>query len=748
MGRERELEELRRLLGAVRVLTLTGPGGVGKTRLAMEAAVRAEREQPDSVCLVELAALSDPLLLPQTVARSLGLQEDPSRTPTEHLLDALRDRRLLLILDNCEHLLAACSQLVEGLIGACPGVIVLTTSREPLRASGETVWQTPPLSLEASPANPASEAVALFAERARARLPGFELNPQNRGAVAELCRRLDGLPLPIELAAARANVLTPEQLASELDEHLAVLGRMDAPARHQTLEAMLGWSHSLLSETEKRVFRRLAVFSGGGCIEGVEAVCGEGLTRAELLDVLSGLVDKSLLCVRPRAGEMHYLFLETVRSYAWQKLREAGEDSEYRDRHLAWYCELAARWRHAFLRPDASLLTERQEARLDNFRAALDWARTEPRHHLVGLQLAADVEWFWHGVCRVGEGQQRLLDWLSIPLTMASRDAQRARVWAEIACGQICIYRVDLVQSRAHLETGLRLAQELGDVAATARALTFLGIVQTYTGDLAGARSSLEQAVRTGRELGDPVTSYFAIHGLAQVHQFLGDAAKAAELDSEGLHLAESHGSPGLIGISSQRLGQAKLRCGDVPAAEAAFRESLRRTYDWAGKVNAPYAFDGLACAAAARNQAERAWRLRGAAAALREAIGAGLNPTESAGIDRWCEPARIAIGAETAQRAWQEGFNLPLDEAIAYALTPEQGCSDAAPMLTERQQEILRLLAGGWSNQQIASALVLSVRTVERHVDDIYRKLGVHTRVEAARRAISLGLAPPALPS
>src|SRR5215207_2916670 len=408
VGREREVVEVKRELAMTRLLTLTGAGGSGKTRLALEVAKDLLGTYPDGAWLIELAALSEEVLVPQAVAAALGMREQPGRPLTDTLVDALRENKMLLVLDNCEHLIDAVAQLAETLLGSCPGLRVLATSREAFSIVGESVWQVPSLSVPDS-RHPSTveymagfESVRLFVERARRRASAFVLTPRNVRAVVEICWRLDGIPLAIELAAARARVLSVEQIAERLDDcfRLLTVGSRTALLRHRTLRATIDWSYELLSEDERRLFRRLAVFAGGFTLEMAEAICsGENLKEDEVLDLLSHLVEKSLVVVQELSGEMRYRLLETVRQYGWEKLEESGEVDPIRRRHANFFLALAQeiepRIEPKIHNADRHMWLERLEIEHGNLRAALRWAVDMGKAE-TGLRLASALFWFWH----------------------------------------------------------------------------------------------------------------------------------------------------------------------------------------------------------------------------------------------------------------------------------------------------------------------------------------------------------------
>jgi predicted ATPase/transcriptional regulator with XRE-family HTH domain len=473
IGRARELAAVKQRFSSARLLTLTGPGGCGKTRLALQAAAELADKFADGVCFVELAPLGDPRLVPQSVASALGVREEPTRPLPVTLIDTLHRRQLLLVLDNCEHLIAACAELAHILLSACPQLHVLATSREVLGVAGEMAWRVPPLA-SPDPQRPVPvehllqyEAVQLFVERARTVQPTFTVTERNAAAVAQVCHRLDGIPLAIELAAARVKVLTVEQIAARLDDRFRLLtgGSRIALPRQQTLQAAIDWSYDLLSEPERRLWRRLSVFAGGWTLEAAEAVCaGAGLDAAEVLDRLTSLVDKSLVTVDAMAGEARYRLLETIRQYGREKLERSGEAAVIRRQHLEWHVGLAERAEPELTGPDQAVWLEKLEAEHDNLRAALEWSQVEAQGEQIGLRVAAALWRFWlvHGHLR--EGRR----WLEGMLAGSPEAWPAVRAKALYGAGALAEDQGDYAAARAFFAESLALRRELLDAGAFA----------------------------------------------------------------------------------------------------------------------------------------------------------------------------------------------------------------------------------------------------------------------------------------
>jgi predicted ATPase/DNA-binding XRE family transcriptional regulator len=580
VGRERELAEVRRQLDAARLVTLTGSGGVGKTRLALEAARAADGDYPAGVWLVELASLADPALVPRAVAVALGVHELPEhrgRTPTEALAAWLAAKALLLVLDNCEHLIDACATLVERLLRAAPRLRVLATSREPLGIAGEQAWPTPALALpDLGSLPPAArlgqvEAVRLFAERASCAAPRFALSEHNAAAVAAICWRLDGLPLAIELAAARVAALPPAEIAARLDDRFALLtgGSRTAPPRQQTLRATLDWSYDLLDEAERALLRRLAAFAGGFTLAAAEVVvAGEGVVEGDVLDLLTRLVTKSLVQVEDQGETARYRLLETVRAYGWRRLREAGETDLAQRRHAAWCAALAEQAEPALDTRDQLGWLACLDAEQDNLRAALAWSlEHDPA---INLRLAAGLTRYWLLRGRSAEGR----DWLGRRLARAPAPAaDRARaLWC---AGQLAAEQVDFTIARARFEECLRLSRAAGDGRLAARSLNYLASIAAGHGDSPVARSLLEEGLTLIRPTGDRYGLAQILWDLADSARRAGDVARAEALTAEALALARQLGERELLSASLWRLGLGALANGDLAAAQALFEEGL-----------------------------------------------------------------------------------------------------------------------------------------------------------------------------
>jgi non-specific serine/threonine protein kinase len=710
VGRERELAALAALLGGEphpegsrpRLVTLTGPGGVGKTRLALRAAGEALDATgagggpfPDGAWLVELAPLADPALAPSAVARALGIREAVGRPPVEALGDHLWDKRLLLVVDNCEHLLPGVAPLVAALLGASPGLTVLATSRESLRLAGEHRFEVPPLRLP-DPVDPTrppapealsrSEAVALFVARATAVAPDFAVTGEDAPAVAELCRRLDGLPLALELAAARVRVLPPPALLARLDRRLAVLtaGRRDAPARQQTLRATLDWSHALLAPQEQDLFARLAAFAGGCTLEAAETVCGPGLDPpGGVLDGLGSLVAKSLLRQEAgSAGEPRFGMLETVREYALERLEQRGGGDAARQAHAAYFLDLAERAAQASVKGTYGGWTswlERLEQERDNLRAALRLAAHgakggDPEAARRGLRLAVALADFWSSRGPVAEGRE----WLTVLLAASGYQTDAAlRADALVAASDLSAAQGappdDLAAARAWCAEALAIYRRKGDPGGIARALFTLGGLAGARDELDAARALLEESLEPARAAGDAHGAGVALLQLAAVARLQGRYAEARALSARGLALWREAGDRWHVADSQCQLGLLACAEGAPSRARAPLREATALRRELLDQHGLAESLDAHAAVAAARAEPQRALRLAGAAGALRDTLGGSPWPGVRRELAAWLRPARRALGAEAAAAAWAEGQAMPLEQAVADALEDPQ---------------------------------------------------------------------------
>ncbi|MDQ4126390.1 MAG: LuxR C-terminal-related transcriptional regulator [Actinomycetota bacterium] len=751
VGRGREISELRRLLlEDYRLLTLTGPGGCGKTRLALAVATEMAEDFEDGAWWVGLASLSGPTLMSQAVAQALRVREAPTRTLLEVLVEHLESMEMLLVLDNCEHLVEGCANIADTLLRACPNLKILATSREALGIVGERVMVVPSLSLpdadEPLPALAGHEAVRLFVDRARAVDSTFRLTEKNAPHVARLCRKLDGIPLALEFAAARARMLSAEQILKRLEDPLKLLtaGGRTADPRHRTLRATLEWSYELFSEPERTLFGRLSVFAGGFTLEAAEAVgAGDDVEEGEVLDLLSGLADKSMVATEPSPGSgdaPRYRMLEPVRQYGLERLEEGGEAETTRRQHARHFLELAEEAEPELRRTRQAEWLERLETEHDNLRAALSWA-LERREAELGLRLGAALGEFWSLRGYLSEGRR----WLEAVLKSGGAPAAaRAKVLARL--GRITWGQGDYERSVALQEEGLALYRRLGDRVGLAAALRTLGMAEMHRNELGRARTLLEEAVTLERASEDTAGLARSLPMLGLVAVVRHDHERARALCEESLALAREAGDDYAIGFS---LVVGALACsgrGDYRRAQALLEEGLELA--WRLKImhltvvhlHASAALAGL------QGQAVRSARLWGAAEALREGLGIHLSPLERSHYAPHIDAARARLGEAWWEAAWAEGRAMAPQQTVEYALgkapPPANPATASYPAgLSAREAEVLRLVAKGLTNAGVAKELFISPRTVNRHLNSIYAKLGKSSRQGAARFAIDHGL-------
>ena len=754
VGREKERAEVKRLLEETRLLTLTGSGGSGKTRLALAVASEHLEGFEDGVWMIELASLADPSLVAQALASALGVREQPGRSLSESLSDYLASKKLLLVLDNCEHLIEACAELAEALLRYSPELRVLATSREALGITGEVAWPVPSLSLPDLrrlpdiESLPEYESARLFVERAVAANPTFTVTEQNAPAVAQVCYRLDGIPLAIELAAARTKVLSVEEVADRLDDCFRVLsagGRTARPRQH-TLHATMDWSHDLLSDEERTLFRRLSVFAGGFSLEAAETVCvGGDAERDEVLGLLSRLVDKSLVVAREEGGETRYRLLETVRQYGSERLSESDEAAEFRERHAGYYLTLAEEAEPELKGEGQLTWLERLEREHDNLRASMRWLLERGE-----LEAAARLGWalwlFWGIRAHFAEGRRSMEQALTPEGSVAMPESVRAQ--ALFVVGMMANYQGDHLSAEPPIEESLGLFRKLEDKSGTAWALSNASIAAIGLGRQQQAISLIEESVDLFLDVGEKWGASIQFCFLAVAWRDRGDHGRAKPLAERGLALSREVGER--QGISSVLYTLATLAQAerDHERAKDLFEEGLKLSAELGNEADIAHCLEGLASTAGAEGRIERAARLWGAEEALLGNIEAAVYtyvPERSLHRLR-VDAARTRLGEEAFEAAWSEGRAMSPEEAVGYALeqeaTPQRTTPEPYPAgLSAREAEVLGLVAGGLTNAEVAEKLFLSSRTVGWHLSSIYRKLGSHSRTEAARFASEHGL-------
>ena len=745
VGRESELAQARHLLGHNRLLTLTGPGGCGKTRLSIALAARVMGAFPEGVRFVPLAAISDASLVPVSIAQGMGLQDSRDGPLLEHLSGYLGDRKLLLVLDNFEHVLAA-GEFVQELLAGSTQLRILVTSRSPLHLSGEQEFPVPALRVPEPGREPLVTAVAacesaqLFAARAAALAPGFAIDEQNTGAIAGIVERLDGLPLAIELAAARVKLLPPPAILARLEDSLGLLvsGGRDAPDRQRTLRATIAWSYDLLSEAARRLLAAASVFRGGISLESIEAVCAEALHLGmPVLDALQQLVDHSLLrLVVPSAPVPRYAMLETVREFAAGRLSTMPDAAAIRAAHAAQFGRLAKDLARPPCWPASDGL-DLLELEHDNFRVALDWYRRQDPS--AALRLANRLTAFWSARGHFSEGRQRLGELLElVPDDDPERmDALSGAAWLATDQG-------DRASAIPLLDESIERARATHDVVREATALYYRGRAKQIIGDPAGGRADIERAweLQTGGGGADLAAALWWAGAAAMFEDDLGVAIERFERCAE---LSGALGLPAIEARALQLLGVSRLELGDLHGAKSALGKGVPAIADIGDRFAIPVGLSALAGLAAKAGRPRAALRLAGAAAAYEE-VNQTYRPQKiRAFLDAWLAPARTTVGAAAA-KLFDEGRGLAPGQAIALGLDdkPEDRWPGGpSANLTRREREVAALVATGLTNREIAGQLYLSVRTVEVHVDHILSKLGFRTRTQLAAWIHQEGLAP-----
>ena len=720
IGRARQIAAVSQLLTAQRLVTLTGPGGCGKSRLAIEVATRLRDRFPEGVWLVELDAISAPQLIPQAVATALSIQEEPGHDLFDTLLAALSERKLLLVLDNCEHLVDACATFVQALLQRT-AVRVLATSREPLRLPTETIFVVPPL--ETPPMNtldPAHlaevEAVALFLDRARARVHDFCLTAETAPHVVTLCQRLEGLPLALELAATAVGALPVDALAAHLDTALDVLreGWRTTP-RHASLRATLDWSYNRLDPAAQMLLTRLSVFAGSFSLGSVQAVCcSPELQPSAVIGSLLTLVDRSLVLSLGQRFEPRYRLLEPIRQYAREHLVARGEREKVEQAHLAAFATWADHAAIGLAGPDQGAWVERVRLDEENLRAALQHSTADSARASLGLRLATGITRFWMVTRQWSEGRQ----WLTRLLALAPPDAP-ARARALLWSAALALLAGDLAEVCGLAPKGIALAQQTGEAAIAAELQAIFAVALANLGD-PRASAIAADGVAALRQLDDPVALGHALMGAGTVARIQHDLARAITLHRESASLLRATGDRYFLAHTLSNLGLALLECGETAEAEAVFEEALAERRSLGDRQGIAWSLRDLGDAARARGQLAVARARYRESLAILEALG------DRSGI----ASARAALEQIGSTRR-------------SVPPSPEQLLPPASS-LTPRERDVLRLLARGYTNRQIAEALFIGEGTVGIHIQHIFAKLGFSSRAQAAAWAVAHGLADP----
>ncbi len=676
IGRDRDIAELVRLLDSTRLLTLTGAGGCGKTRLAQELAGRALDRFPDGVWVVDLAALADPELVAQAVASVLDIRDASNRPILDSLSECVRNRQLLFVLDNCEHLITACARVADALLRAAGSACVLATSREALGITGETVWRVPSLAVPDTSQTVSVATVLqhdgtrLFIERAAAVDHSFTVTAANAATIADLCDRLDGIPLAIELAAARVKVLSLDQIHGRLNDRFRLLtgGSRIAIARQRTLEATVDWSYELLSGAERRLLRRLSVFAGGWTMEAAEEVTSDNASeREDVLESLSRLVDKSLANVETADdGSRRYHFLETVRQYARERLVESGEAEHVRNRHLACFHALVQRAEPALTRPGQVAWLHRLQREHDNLRLAMDWCLAAPGRSEQCLEIAVTMWWFWLKRSYLREGEDRL----ERALAAAGSAPAALRAKGHMSFGAITFFRGNFVRARTLLEESVALARSAGDLSVAGFSLGLIALGELELGDIPASVRRATEGQAAARASAEPWVEGLSLSCLAYVAMHEGDLDRAGRLHEETLELSRRQGDTWAMGIVLFDLALLRVIQQRYAEARALCAEGIALNQEFGDLRGIAWCLGILSGADAAEGHALRAARLRGAMEGLAESVGAPPQVSYHMWIgDRSLDLMKRNLGDSAVEAAVAEGRSMSLAQAIELTL-------------------------------------------------------------------------------
>jgi predicted ATPase/DNA-binding CsgD family transcriptional regulator len=733
VGRGRELGALAGLLGAVRLVTVTGTAGVGKTRVALRAATLAGEGFADGVRFAELGELRDLDLVPHTVAACLGLPEQDARSGTDAVVDYLSDRNALLVLDTCEHVIGGCVPLVGALLREAPGVTVLATSRQPLDMPGEHVFLLPPLPVPGPGEAEGGDAVELFAQRAAAAVPGFTVSAANRCDVVELCRRLDGIPLAIELAAVQLRATSLRALSGRLEHRFLMLagGRRVALPHQQTLRTAIQWSYDLCSPAERLLWTRLSVFAGSFSIPAAQDVCAGGsLDRGEILPALIGLVDKSVV-LRPEEDEPRYRLLDTIGEFGAELLAESGEQAGVRGRHVAYFTSLAEDFGHHDKDGDQLARVRELRGEHPNIRAALGYALGAPGapgDERLAARLASALRPYWEISGLLREGRH----WMDKILTrFPGPSAERGRLL--LTRGVLAIFQGEVRDAIADLEASTELSEAAGDALACALGHTYRCLAFVFSGrhaEAAAAGATAEERLRAVGHLSGLVS--LDIH-LGYLHLLAGEPHLAIERCAQGLRRLDD-GERWARSYLEVITALSLFLRGETEASAVAARESLRMKHEVGDLTGMAYCLETLAMVAAGQGRFSRTAWLLGAADTLWERTGKRLGGTAAIeGLHQRAEgTARDGLGDKRYERLFRDGAGQGLGEIVGLAT----GDADRLPpvsrgQLTRREREVAALVGESLTSTQIARRLVISRRTVDTHIASIYAKLGVSSRVQ-----------------
>lgn len=759
VGREDDVAVLQRMIPTRRLVTLLGAGGIGKTRLAVEVATRLLPSFTDGVWLVELGTLNEAASVTQLVASTLGVREQSHSSTNSNLIAFAQAKNLLLILDNCEHVVDACTALIASLLTQCPHMHVLVTSRERLGLTGEFLWRVAPLAVPSLSTTSSTsdellryEGIQLFLKRAVTVAPRFVLNEQNASAVAQICSRLDGLPLALELAAARVSMFSVEQLAGRLHERFRLLTQGDRTAaeRQSTLFAAVDWSYSLLSPIEQRVFRHLSVFVGSWALEALEGICADDAAQGyDLLDVLTRLVDKSLVIAEMVGEEMRYRLLETMQDYAGYRLRETEDARVWHQRHWNWYLQFVEEAARHLQGEQQREWFQRLEHKLDNLRLAMERSLAEGRVDIT-VRFACALTRFWATRGFFNEGRR----WFEVVLAHPQLSkSQRAAVDQQMV--EILRYQGEYDRCRELLEERLALLRELDEPSGVAETLSSLGWTAFYQGDFEETWRYSQEGLALFQESNDQAGIANCLSALALAATVQGEYVQALTWLQEIIAIRRKLGDLAVLAHALNAQARAAALGGQRELAHQACWEALTLASTLKQPFGIAYSLEAIATLAMAWHHMPRSVRIFGAADKLRTNIGVPLPPSLRLVRERELLVLRVSLGEESFTDHWMQGQMLSRELAMkeawqeldAIIATPEppptssgriNSASTSYPAgLSQREVEVLRLVAAGMTDPQVAETLVLSTRTVSTHLRSIYRKLNVTSRQAATRFAL-----------